>query len=114
MTVKKGEYEMVTMPQRDLTRIQQNMAEGRAPKFVGDKKLYVGNVAFECHEDDLFEIFGKVGEVGEVSLVRDEEGKNRGFGFVTMRTDAGGEKAIAELDGLAVRGRNIAVRESNS
>lgn len=114
MTVKAGEYEMLPMPERDLSRIQLNMAEGKAPKFVGNKKLYVGNIAFECHEEDLYEIFGKIGDVGDVSLVRDEEGKNRGFGFVTMRIDADGDKAIAELDGLAVRGRSIAVRESNN
>jgi len=52
--------------------------------------------------------------VGDVSLVRDEEGKNRGFGFVTMRTKDGGQKAMEKLDGTAVRGRKIAVRESNN
>jgi RNA recognition motif-containing protein len=46
--------------------------------------------------------------------VKDEEGKNRGFGFVTMRTADGGDKAIAELDGTSVRGRNLAVRASNT
>jgi len=107
-------FEMVPLPERDLNRIQMNMKEGKAPKFMGNKKLYVGNIAFECHEDDFYEIFGKCGDVGDVSLVRDEEGKNRGFGFITMRTDEDADKAIAELDGMSVRGRNIAVRESNN
>jgi len=110
----KEDFEMIPMPERDLSRIQRNIKEGKTPKFLGNKKLYVGNIAFECHEDDLYEIFGKCGEVGDVSLVRDEEGKNRGFGFITMRTDEDGDKAIAELDGISVRGRNIAVRESNN
>lgn len=109
-----SDFEMSPLPQRDLDRIKNNMEEGKSAKFMGDKKLYVGNISFQCHEDDLYEIFGKCGEVGEVSLVRDEEGRNRGFGFVTMRTIDGGDKAITDLDGMAIRGRNIAVRASNN
>ena len=114
MTLKKDDYELLPLPQRDLDRIQKNIAEGKSPRFLGSKKLYVGNIAFECHEDDFYEIFGKCGDVGSVSLIRDEEGKNRGFGFITMRTDEDGDRAMAELDGMSIRGRNIAVRESNN
>jgi RNA recognition motif-containing protein len=49
----------------------------------------------------------------KVVLVGDGEGKNRGFGFVTMRTKEGGAKAMESLDGKEFNGRNIAVRESN-
>jgi predicted Zn finger-like uncharacterized protein len=109
-----SEFALSPLPERDLDRIKSNLEEGKAAKYMGDKKLYVGNLAFQCHEDDLYEIFGKYGDVGEVNLIRDEDGRPRGFGFVTMRTDEGGDKAIAELDGMVIRGRNIAVRESNS
>jgi predicted Zn finger-like uncharacterized protein len=113
MGVKSG-FQMVPLPESDRNRITMNIEQGREPKFVGDVKLYVGNVAFECHEDDIKEIFSRVGDVGDVSLVRDDAGKNRGFGFVTMRTKEDGEKAVAALDGVSVRGRTIAVRESNN
>jgi hypothetical protein len=91
-----------------------NIQEGKSPKFMGEKKLYVGNIAFQCHEDDFCTIFSKCGDLGDVSLVRDEEGRNRGFGFVTMRRNDGGSKAVDKLDSMAVRGRNIAVREFNN
>jgi predicted Zn finger-like uncharacterized protein len=113
MEVKAG-YQMVPLPESHRNRITLNIEEGKSPKFLGDAKLYVGNIAFECHEDDIVEIFSRVGNVAEVSLVRDDEGKNRGFGFVTMRTKEDGDRAIQELDGASVRGRNIAVRESNN
>ena len=113
MDLRDG-FEIIPMPEQDLERISTNIKEGKSPKFMGDTKLYVGNISFTCHEDDLYEIFSQAGQVGEVSLVRDDEGKNRGFGFVTMRTQEGGQKAIDELDGTPVRGRNIAVRESNN
>jgi len=62
----------------------------------------------------LMEVFAQMGTVGDVALVRDEQGRNRGFGFITMRTKEGGEKAMEELDGTEVMGRNIAVRESTN
>ena len=110
----RDRYEMIDLPERDLERIKTNIEEGKSPAYTGDTKIYVGNIAFECHEDDVYEVFSKVGAVGDVSLVRDDEGKNRGFGFVTMRNKAEGAKAIEVLDGSQVRGRSIAVRESNN
>jgi predicted Zn finger-like uncharacterized protein len=108
------EFELSALPERDVERIQNNIQEGKAAKYMGDKKLYVGNLAFQCHEDDLYEIFGQYGDVGEVNMIRDETGRPRGFAFVTMRTEEAGEKAIAAADGMMIRGRNISVRESNS
>ena len=107
-------FEMIPLPDEDKERIELNIKEGKSPGFTGDAKLYVGNIAFECHEEDLELAFREVGDVGEVSLVRDQDGKNRGFGFITMRTKEDADKAIAELDGLEVRGRRLSVRESNN
>jgi predicted Zn finger-like uncharacterized protein len=111
MTVRDG-LEMVALPDEDRVRIETNLKEGKAPNFMGDIKLYVGNIAFECHEKDIQAVFSDIGIVGEVSLVRDTDGNNRGFGFVTMRDREAGQKCIEQLDGSEIRGRKIAVRES--
>lgn len=113
MTKKDG-FELVPRPEYEIERINLNMRENKAPNFIGDSKLYVGNIAFECSETDIYELFNDIGTVGDVSLVTDDTGRNKGFGFVTMRTTADGEKAVQELDGADVRGRNIAVRPSNN
>jgi predicted Zn finger-like uncharacterized protein len=113
MAIKDG-YEYVVMPESDLERITQNIEEGRAPSFMGEFKLYVGNIAFESTEEDIQKIFSEIGPVGDVSLVRDDLGRIRGFGFVTMRKKEDGQKAIDALDGSEIRGRTIAVRESNN
>ena len=113
MTMQDG-FEMIQRPAYEIERVHLNLRENKAPNFMGEQKLYVGNIAFECGEKDIYEVFNEVGSVGDVSLVRDDTGKVRGFGFVTMRTVAEGEKAIAELDGAEVKGRNIAVRPSNN
>ena len=113
MTVNSN-FEFVELPDSDKERIAMNIKEGKHPGFLGDAKLYVGNIAFECHEEDLQVAFSDVGEVGDVSLVRDNEGKNRGFGFITMRNKADAEKAIEQMDGIEIRGRKLTVRESNN
>jgi RNA recognition motif-containing protein len=105
---------MIPLPERDLERIQQNVLEGKPPRFAGDMKLYVGNIAFTCTEEDIYDAFSEAGTVGEVSLVRDEVGRIRGFGFVTMRSREDGERALQEMEGKDLQGRNLNVRESKN
>jgi len=105
---------MVPLPDRDMERIQLNIKEGRRPKHTGDFKMYVGNISFQCTEADLFEIFETMGPVGDVSMVRDDTGRPRGFGFITMRNKEDGEKALEELDGIELKGRNLNVRPSTN
>ena len=105
---------MIPQPEMALARIKKNIEEGKSPNFMGQKKLYVGNIAFTSTEQELYELFSDIGTVGDVALVRDDTGRNRGFGFVTMRTNEDGDKAIETLDGKDFNGRNIAVRESNT
>jgi predicted Zn finger-like uncharacterized protein len=105
---------LIPINQRELDRIEMNRQEGKPLKFVGDKKLYVGNVAFEAHEEDFFKVFGQFGIVGDVSLVRDDAGKIRGYGFVTMRTAEAADLALQKAHGLCIRGRELAVRESTN
>ena len=114
MNLQQG-MEMVPLEEEDLKRIEQNKAENRPLTYVGDAKLYVGNISFQCTEQELVEVFASVGTVGEVSMVYDNEtGRPRGFAFVTMRTRADGDKAIDELDGTEIHGRPLAVRASNN
>jgi len=107
-------FEMIPMPDRDMERIELNIKEGKHPKYSGSFKMYVGNISFQSTEDDLYEIFGEIGPVGEAIMVRDPTGRPRGFGFVTMRNDDDGEKAVEQLDGLDLNGRTLSVRPSNN
>ena len=76
-------------------------------------KLYVGNLSFQTSSQDLEELFGGIGTVESASVVEDREtGRSRGFGFVEMASQEDGEKAIAELNGKDVGGREIKVNEA--
>jgi nucleolin len=73
-------------------------------------RLYVGNLSFEATGDDLREVFSETGEVEEAIIVtRPGGGRPRGFGFVTMASEADGEEAIKQLDGQEIAGRVIRV-----
>jgi RNA recognition motif-containing protein len=75
--------------------------------------IYVGNLSYETTEDELRDLFEEFGTIVEVSIIKDREtGRSKGFGFVEMEEDAGAEKAIKELDGNSVNGRNVTVNQA--
>jgi RNA recognition motif-containing protein len=76
-------------------------------------KLYVGNLSFNTTNQDLNELFATVGNVQSSNVIEDREtGRSRGFGFVEMSSQEEGEKAIAELNGKEVDGRELKVNEA--
>jgi RNA recognition motif-containing protein len=76
------------------------------------KNIYVGNLSWECTNQDLQTLFAGYGEVSSARVIEDREtGRSRGFGFVEMEA-AGAEQAIETLDGSQFLGRDIKVNES--
>jgi RNA recognition motif-containing protein len=75
--------------------------------------IYVSNLSFAVENDDLRGFFEEYGEVSSARIITDKEtGRSRGFGFVEMTDDAAAQKAISELNGASVQGRNISVTEA--
>jgi cold-inducible RNA-binding protein len=76
------------------------------------KKLYVGNLAFQTTEEELNGIFSQFGAVESVTIITDRDtGRSKGFGFVVME-DADADKAIEQLNGSQLGGRNLTVNEA--
>ena len=77
------------------------------------KKIYVGNLSVQTTETDLGNMFGESGQVESLQIITDRDtGRSKGFGFVQMADDAAAEKAIAQLNGKEVGGRNLTVNEA--
>ncbi|MEW6587129.1 MAG: RNA-binding protein [Nitrospirota bacterium] len=77
------------------------------------KKIYVGNLPYSATEDDLRQMFEKVGEVQSVRILTDAAtGRSRGFGFVEMTSDEEADKAINQLNGAALMERTLTVSEA--
>ena len=74
------------------------------------KNIFVGNLATEATEAEIRSLFEPYGAIRRVSLVRDREsGQSKGFGFVQMRLDSDGDRAITELNGRDAGGRLLDV-----
>lgn len=76
-------------------------------------KLYVGNLSFGMNDESLQQLFvGKGYPVSSARVITDREtGRSRGFGFVELG-DGDATKAIGELNGLDVDGRQLQVNEA--
>ena len=76
-------------------------------------KLFVGNLSFNATDQQLRDLFGAHGTVQEVDIIKDKfSGRPRGFGFVIMETQEGGEAAIKALNKKEVDGRELTVNEA--
>jgi RNA recognition motif-containing protein len=77
------------------------------------RKIFVGNLSFSMGEAELRQLFEQKGSVESATVMRDNyTGRSRGFGFVEMASDEAAQKAIAELNGYSVDGRNLTVNEA--
>ena len=77
------------------------------------RKLYVGNLPYSASQESLTETFSQCGEVDSVNVITDRDtGQSKGFGFVEMSTDSEAQKAIQELNGTSIDGREIKVNEA--
>jgi len=76
-------------------------------------KLFVGSIPFNATEDDLNNLFSKVGKVESVKIITDTySGRSKGFGFVEMGSDEEAKKAISEINGTTFMERTIVVNEA--
>ncbi len=72
--------------------------------------IFVSNLNFKVKSEDLKTLFSNYGEVVSSKVITDKfSGKSRGFGFVEMKNDDDGQKAINELNQKEFEGRNISV-----
>lgn len=73
--------------------------------------IYLGNLAWDVTEDLVKEMIDDVLGVGLYDTVRlatdRETGRHRGFGYVDFKTEDSANKAVAELGGLEVLGRQL-------
>jgi cold-inducible RNA-binding protein len=76
-------------------------------------KLFVGSLAWGTTNDSLTAHFAQAGSVTNAYVVTDRmSGRSRGFGFVEMASEEDAQKAVQELHGSTLDGRQINVNEA--
>uniref|UniRef100_A0A2C9UZY7 RRM domain-containing protein n=1 Tax=Manihot esculenta TaxID=3983 RepID=A0A2C9UZY7_MANES len=71
--------------------------------------LYVKNLADNVTEDTLQNMFSIFGKVYNVVIMKDHDGKSRGFGFVNFDSPEGAKKAVDALNGSLLGSRTLFV-----
>lgn len=79
------------------------------------KRLYVGNLSQDTTEENLRTVFSDHGSITSAKIVTDKgSGQPKGFGFVEMETEEAAQAAMTALDGSALNGRAMKVREART
>jgi len=71
--------------------------------------VYIKNFNENLSEDDLTEMFSKYGKITSLKLMKTDEEKNKGFGFVSFEEASAAEAACDDLNGKEVSGKTIYV-----
>ena len=76
--------------------------------------IYIGNIPYSMKEADIENLFSEYGQVLSVKIITDKfTHKSKGYGFVEMENETEGEKAIGNLNGTDLLGRNLKVSRAN-
>ena len=99
------------------TRKKSGSRPDRKPQDtpVTSERLFVGNLSYSVSDQDLRELFKSVGKVDDAEIVTHRQSqRSKGFGFVTMASVDEAKKAASQLNGTAVKGREISVTGAKS
>ncbi|KAG2177286.1 hypothetical protein INT43_007943 [Umbelopsis isabellina] len=76
----------------------------------GSRVVFVGNIPFDCTEEQLIDVFKEAGPVESFRLVFDKEsGKPKGYGFCEFQDAETASSAVRNLNGYELGGRQLRV-----
>ncbi|RFU26723.1 hypothetical protein B7463_g9610, partial [Scytalidium lignicola] len=82
----------------------------RSPERAYDTvtpKLRVENLHYDLTEEDLDDLFNRIGPVQKLALVYDRAGRSEGIAYVTYEYAQDARRAIREFDGANAKGQPI-------
>ncbi|KAF9331982.1 hypothetical protein BGZ91_011886 [Linnemannia elongata] len=88
------------------------VSSGRtAPNFLRDRRVYVGNLAYDVAWTDLKDFMREVGPVAHADVLLGPDGRSKGCGVVEFQTAEDAKTAIRKMNDVVLRGRPVFVRE---
>ncbi|XP_057510170.1 33 kDa ribonucleoprotein, chloroplastic-like [Actinidia eriantha] len=73
------------------------------------RKLCVQNLPWSFAVDDMKTVFGECGTVADIEIIKQKDGKSRGFAFVTMDSGEEAQAVIDKFNSQELLGRVIRV-----
>ena len=84
---------------------------GAARGAADGRRVYVGNLSWDCKWQDLKDHMRSVGEVLHADVMMGADGRSKGCALVEYQSAAEAQRAIEELTDTEIMGRKIFVRE---
>ncbi|KAM3086608.1 hypothetical protein ACMFMG_000734 [Clarireedia jacksonii] len=82
-----------------------------APERVfNSAKILVENIHYDLTEDDLWDLFERMGRVVTLKLVYDRAGRSEGLAYVTYENPRDAQKAVDEFHGANANGQPIRLK----
>uniref|UniRef100_A0A8C1DN52 Polyadenylate-binding protein n=2 Tax=cellular organisms TaxID=131567 RepID=A0A8C1DN52_CYPCA len=78
----------------------------RAKEFTN---VYIKNFGEDMEDETLREIFSKFGPALSIRVMTDDGGKSRGFGFVSFERHEDAQRAVDEMNGKELNGKQVYV-----
>merc|ERR1712209_356962 len=69
--------------------------------------VYIKNISEEYDEIKLTDLFEKYGKISSVKVMKAEDGKTKGFGFVSFETPEEAQTAVDDLNGKDMDGKTV-------
>ena len=100
-------------PRREQEPSRKDRNGSRRGGNTDPSSLYIANIPWSATEDDLTQLCRRFGKVRKATIVTDRKtGRSRGFAFVDM-APGGAERAIEQLQGASMGGRELTVRAAH-
>lgn len=90
-------------------RQQQKQSGGEFDGMNCYNTLFVGRLAYEVTERKLLREMEAFGPVKDIRIIKDSEGKSRGYAFVDYEHEEDMKRAYRAADAMRVEGREIVV-----
>ncbi|EDL83096.1 similar to RIKEN cDNA 4932702K14 (predicted) [Rattus norvegicus] len=87
-------------------RDRQAELGARAKEFTN---VYIKNLGEDMDDERLQDLFSRFGPALSVKVMTDESGKSKGFGFVSFERHEDARKAVDEMNGKDLNGKQIYV-----
>jgi U1 small nuclear ribonucleoprotein len=114
------------MPAERRARLKKEVAKANSEKIAADaatwdpktnenatknalNTLFVARIAYETTEKKLYRTFSEYGAIVDLKLVKDKDGKSRGYAFVEFADEESMKKAYRYANNMTLDGRRILV-----
>lgn len=79
-----------------------------------NNKIFIGNLPWSVGDDALFDTFREFGAIDECVVIKERDGRSKGYGFITYEQQQAAKLAIDKMNGSEYEGRRINVNQATS